>query len=380
MASNTSFTLKGATPDSPLPTNNIKRLNLNKGLSIGSSGDLYSSNNALGVTVPVSRKPNPLASALDSMSSQQTPAIKKQIVTEYHPPETPAAPVSLQQSTQNQTGLLNQNQKTQSNYNGSVPTYPGLITDAMDKMNKATQYERNVAQTKADIAGNGNYSLDTQVGRQGLVDQTAAIQQSALNQSAKNALTAAGLVAPVTQFGVLTSPVTGAPISGASAGTAAFQGGQIQGQQQLGAQVSQMNAANTAAKGIEGTITQYLQQNPDLNPSDLKFANSFSQWARGEQLTDPKYQTLANYLNEYISTLAPILGVGGDTTNLKTEIAQSMINAKASGKSIAEVLTNLSKLADDKLANIVSAAQGGGQVAGGTPVQGVGGQMFGSFF
>ena len=128
-----------------------------------------------------------------------------------------------------------------------------------------------------------------------------------------------------------------------------------------------MSVANTAAKGIQGTIQSYIQQNPQLNPSNATFVNSISQWASGQQLGDPKYQTLANYLNEYISTLAPILGVGGDTTNLKTEIAQSFINARASGQSISEVLNNIGTLADNKLANIVSAGQGGGQVAGATP-------------
>jgi hypothetical protein len=128
-----------------------------------------------------------------------------------------------------------------------------------------------------------------------------------------------------------------------------------------------MTTANTAAKGIEGTIQQYLSSNPSLNASASTLANAASQWLQGKQLGDPAYQTLFNYLNEYISTLAPILGVGGDTTNLKTEIAQSFVNAKASGQSISQVLNNISKLADDKLANFTSAGQGGGQVAGGVP-------------
>ncbi len=141
--------------------------------------------------------------------------------------------------------------------------------------------------------------------------------------------------------------------------------GMASGQQQVGQQVAQMTAANTAAKGIEQAITSFIAQNPQLNPTDSTFANSISQWASGQQLGDPKYQTLANYLNEYISTLAPILGVGGNTTNLKTEIAQSMINARASGSSISEVLRNISTLADQKVANLASGGVGGGVVSGG---------------
>lgn len=123
-----------------------------------------------------------------------------------------------------------------------------------------------------------------------------------------------------------------------------------------------LEAASTAAKGIESTISTYLNQNPDINSSPLAVGNLAQQWIQGKQLTDPKYQTFFNYLNEYASTLAPILGVGGDPTNMKTEIAQSFVNAQASGKSIQAVLKDMTKLAEDKLANLKSGATGGGIV------------------
>lgn len=123
-----------------------------------------------------------------------------------------------------------------------------------------------------------------------------------------------------------------------------------------------LQAANTAAQGIQNQITSYLSQNPTLNPSTLGASNAIQQWIQGKQLTDPKYQTLIDYLSEYTNTLAPILGVGGDPTNLKTEIAQGFINAQASGQSINEVLNNISQLADTKIKNIQSGANGGGVV------------------
>lgn len=126
--------------------------------------------------------------------------------------------------------------------------------------------------------------------------------------------------------------------------------------------VPALESANTAAEGIKNAITSYITANPQLNPSDLAAGNLLTQWVQGKQLTDPKYQTLFNYLNEYTNTLAPILGVGGNPTNLKTEIAQGFINAAASGKSITEVLNSMSKLATDKIANIKSGATGGGVV------------------
>lgn len=142
-----------------------------------------------------------------------------------------------------------------------------------------------------------------------------------------------------------------------------------QGQATLAGQTSvlggipQLESANTAAEGIRGKIVTYLNENPDLNPSPLAAGNAFLQYVQGKQLSDPKYQTLVNFLNEYTSTLAPILGVGGDATNFKTEIAQSFINAAASGQSIATVLDNMSALASGKIQDIRSGATGGGVVS-----------------
>lgn len=128
------------------------------------------------------------------------------------------------------------------------------------------------------------------------------------------------------------------------------------------AQIPALESANSAAEGIRHTITSYLSANPGLNPSNLAAGNLLQQWIQGKQLTDPKYQTLFNYLNEYTNTLAPILGVGGEPTNLKTQIAQGFINAAGSGQSIAEVLNNMSQLATDKIANMRSGAIGGNNV------------------
>ncbi len=144
----------------------------------------------------------------------------------------------------------------------------------------------------------------------------------------------------------------------------------LTGQTGVIAQLPFMESANTAAEGIKSKITTYLASNPQLNPADLAVGNKLQQWVQGKQLTDPKYQTLFNYLNEYTNTLAPILGVGGDPTNLKTQIAQSFVNAAASGQSIATVLDNMSTLASGKIQDLRSGATGGGVVS--SPVTGSG--------
>lgn len=264
-------------------------------------------------------------------------------------------------ANQNVQNITNQNANTQAAI-GANPNIAQNVADARGLL--AT----NLNATKLNTAETGLTNALSEQGQK-ITGETAVLNGglTGQNQGLNGLSTAASQSSPQGQFGVLTSPISGQPISGGSAGAAAFNGGVIQGQQQAGQSAAQMNVANTAAKGIQGTIQSYLQQNPQLNPNDAAFANNINQWLSGKQLGDPKYQTLANYLNEYISTLAPILGVGGDTTNLKTEIAQSMINSSASGQSISEVLNNIGTLADQKLQNITSAGQGGGQVAGPTP-------------
>lgn len=121
-----------------------------------------------------------------------------------------------------------------------------------------------------------------------------------------------------------------------------------------------LSSANTAAKGISNTIQTYLQQNPTLNANTATVANLAQQWLQGKQLGNPQYQTFFNYLSEYANTLAPVLGVGGDPTNMKTQIAQAFINAGASGQSISQVLDSMNSLAENKIRDIQSGATGGG--------------------
>lgn len=139
----------------------------------------------------------------------------------------------------------------------------------------------------------------------------------------------------------------------------------LSGQTDVIGQLPALQAADTAAEGIKNKVVSYLAANPQLNTSELAAGNLLQQWIEGKQLADPKYQTLLNYLNEYTNTLAPILGVGGNPTNLKTEIAASFVNAAASGASIAEVLENMQNLSRGKLQDMRSGALGGGSISSG---------------
>lgn len=133
-----------------------------------------------------------------------------------------------------------------------------------------------------------------------------------------------------------------------------------QGAAAVAGSIPSLNAAATAAEGYQNQINALLQANPQLNQSQLIPANAIQQWLSGQQLGNPEYQTLFNFLAEYANTMAPVLGVGGDPTNLKTQIANSLVNAQASGESISQVLSALQTSARTKIANIQSGANGGG--------------------
>lgn len=216
-------------------------------------------------------------------------------------------------------------------------------------LNQQQQFAAAQAQAGRNLsAQQGAFS-----GAQGIAQRGLGAQQSVLQ---------AGLPGQIAPGIGAYNPLTQQNLPGIGANP--FQGGVTQGQVALGQQYAGMSAATQAATGIKNSIQNLLNQVP-LNPTVFSDVNKVIQLLSGK-VSDPNYQTLSNYLNEYISTLAPILGVGGDTTNLKTEIAQSMINAQASGQSISTVLDNLESLANAKLAAIANAGQGGFQTPGGS--------------
>ena len=308
-------------------------------------------------------------------------------------------------------------------YKGQAQNLANIATNGTPQVQAAIeaqkQFQLNQAQQNANIASNPNFSADTAAGREAILGQRYASALPAYQQAVTAATTqqgqqinaagqAAGLAQPqVTSQGMTSfSPYAG-QFTGQNSQTntieslaqdvannrktpaqaeALLAGGAVvnaqldaaikkinpsynravsESQTNTLAGIVPMETANTAAKGIKNTINNFIDANPQLNQVDAAVVNSAQQWLQGKQLADPKYQTLFNYLNEYTSTLTPILGVGGSSTNLKTEIAQSFVNAQAKGSSIKEVLNNIESLADNKIANLKSGAVGGGVVSGG---------------
>lgn len=240
--------------------------------------------------------------------------------------------------------------------NAEAPFYAGL-----NPANEADRTRMETLITRPDLVARDQSGLYNQFanlyGTQANIGLQAA--QTAAERARGAATSVLGAGAPVLGAAgqIPYNPLqgtTGQMLGGVSG---AFTAGQIAGQQELGQQYAQNYSSYLQGEGIRSNISQLLDTTP-LNPSDFTNINKFIQLLNG-QIGNPRYQTLSNYLNEYISTLAPILGVGGDTTNLKTQIAQSMINAQASGQSIKSVLEGLDALAQSKLNQQLQAGQGG---------------------
>lgn len=270
--------------------------------------------------------------------------------------------------------------------NGLISQLVGIANGSKsaisDTNTKIGNLQTNLANDTGALANEGGV-LNYQTGRQGVLQQTEAAKESALQGQLSNELTAssqnigaiesaAGLTTPATQNYnvspgslvynsqgqlVASGPQLGGIGSqqyydpsnpGSTSGATPFTAGEVAGNQALGTQYAQNVSANNQAQSIKSQIDSYLGANPNLNPSALSDVNSVIQLLNGK-VSNPAYQTLSNMLSEYVSTLAPILGVGGDTTNLKTQIAQGFINAKASGQSISTVLDGIEQLAEAKL-------------------------------
>lgn len=226
----------------------------------------------------------------------------------------------------------------------------GLTSAAGLAQPSTAAYGQTTYSPTTNSFGNGSSNLDPQTQATSLAKQVMSGQLT--YDQALSSLGYAGSAGTNFLNNAITS-AGGNPLSLQSQGA---------GQQGVLQSIPGLQAANTAAQGIANQITTFLQQNPQINQSSAALANAAQQWISGKQLTDPAYQTFFNDLNEYTNTLAPILGVGGDPTNLKTQIAQGFINAHASGQSIAQVLKSIGDLATTKVQNLQSGATGGSVV------------------
>lgn len=226
MAGNNSFNTAGATPNKPVaPKQNIPSATP-YGKALNSVPSLFSS----------SFKPSTV-----TPSAPPSPGAVKSVTTVYHPPAESQAGLITPPAAKPETPITpaapTPPVPPAPPANDTAGAYTGLIGKGVESLNRASEIQKKEADlnkrmetTNQGIAGDSNYSLDTQVGRQGLV--TTAIgselkglagEESAATSKGNAYLSGAGLLSPsntttqISPSSTLVNTLSGKPIAGLSA-------------------------------------------------------------------------------------------------------------------------------------------------------------------
>ncbi len=158
-------TYEGNPNNAPLPTN-----------AVGSAPSVPSPMGAKAKSPASNIKVQPKV-----LSTSQTAPVANPVPPVTTPPATPVSP-------------------TTPNYGNGL--YGQLIGQGVTALNKSAALTGQIEKAKQDVAGNPNYSLDTQVGRQGLIQQNIGTQASALAEQGQGYLAGAGYAKPqVSSYG-----------------------------------------------------------------------------------------------------------------------------------------------------------------------------------
>lgn len=170
----------------------------------------------------------------------------------------------------------------------------------------------------------------------------------------------------------LTIPSSGSSNQYGSGPAAAANVGSIQ---DLTTQKNTMSTALNQADLDTTSMTSLIQAN-GLNPSNLNIVNGAIQ-AVGSQTSNSAYKAFATYANDLAAKYATLITpIGGNTTNLQTEIAQSLIDSSASAGSIQQVISALRTQAANNIDGInktIAGLQNGGSTAVSSPQPSTGG-------
>lgn len=121
-----------------------------------------------------------------------------------------------------------------------------------------------------------------------------------------------------------------------------------------GSQSQQIQALQSALQQGQNLQSQFkdLLNNFGLNPSDINKANQGLQ-VIANNISDPRYQILQNYINDIANTYAQILTpAGGNVTDQTRSTASSMLNATMSGQGLQTVMQSLDEAAKAKIAGV----------------------------
>jgi hypothetical protein len=172
-------------------------------------------------------------------------------------------------------------------------------------------------------------------------------------------------------YGVTTtpySPATGefGTMAGNSAGTGGLQNiGNVQGQIGVGQNVAQLNSYLGGAQVVGNNLNDLITQN-NINPTGLTYANGALQFGQSA-MSNPAYQKFAGQINDFVASLAPILGVGGASTDMKTQMSSQIVNALQSGSTIKDVVSYFLDQAQQKIKGLSAGGGAGVGSAQGAP-------------
>lgn len=290
------------------------------------------------------------------------------------------------------TGLANRSQQAGQDYQNQIAE--------ANKYNEALKTSRmNEAKGLAENAQNP-IPLEFQQGRGQVLQSQYAQEQAALGAGYSGAANLAGQAN--TQQGLqqsalataagLAAPQPANPLGTFNPATGQYSqygGGSGSGIAGAGAVLGNLSAAQNyqqnllpsfnQAQSVYGGLTNFIAQNPDINPTSVNFVNSINAWARGEQLSDPKYKQFTQYLNELLQTLTPIIGSAG-VSDYKSQLVQSMVNPTANSQSILAQVQNLMNIAKGKMEATQQTFSGGNMEGQNYTNPNKGQTMFGSFF
>lgn len=273
--------------------------------------------------------------------------------------------------------------------------------EAQALQQQLAQSQGNEASTLANMQGNP-IPIEFQQGRGNIVQGLYQSQQNALSSelAGESALASQGTALQGQGIGALGSatsaaqpnlgaigsqqyyqPLNADQTSDSQYGTGPAAASNVASIQSQTSTINDLAASRSAANSIvSNQLTPFLQQN-GINPSDFNEVNQFLQNI-GAQTSSPQYSTFKNMVADLASVYAQILTPpGGSTTDLQTQIAQSLINSTSSGQSILQVIQNLDGQAQSKISGLqanVSNLQNGQNVN--TSSSSTGGSSGGSIY
>ncbi len=337
------------------------------------------------------RNPQPQQPAIQPQQNQQqqTPPPITPTQPTTPPPQQPTAPTSPQVGTpmQNAQNVLDASNLNNNPQYQALASQNSLLTQAQNNLSTAglAGSQNTINQKGTDLLGNQYSDLfrpqstANLQGEKGILNPYL-VNAEAGNTAEANRLLAGGQLATQGAQNVLgaslpqafpytsatINPLTGQPVNGGGGVNNPFGGGQQGAKIEQGSQYQGLVAAHQSAQNLQGQLSSLIQS-AGINAGDINAINSFFNKV-ATNVSDPNYQTFNNLINDLSSIYAQILTpTGGSPTDMKTAIAQSLINAGQKGSSIMQVIQNLDAQTQAKMAGIYSAGtgQGGGSGGGG---------------